>query len=152
MFQDPQDSKGMLRITLGQRTLGLQFRHLSTKAMVRGIEQQTRLTYCGVYELPEDPKVKPTKITFGVAKCSGSDNFSREIGRKISLTRALLSGTHEFSTTEAKGTREVIWNAYRMRGTTSFTETPPVVQQQEVIEGIVLNEQKLLEAPVSTVH
>ena len=60
-----------------------------------------RLTTCNV--------VVKGKIYHGTARLSKKDNFCRDIGRKISLTKA-LSKTNEVLT---KKQRTNVWSAYR---------------------------------------
>lgn len=156
MKNELKGNKGMLFVNLAEgRRIGIQFRHLHTEAIVRGVNQKTRLTYCGIFEIPADEKEVPKKITFGVAKCSDRDNFSRESGRKLSLTRALANGDHEFAndikilepetnlvlrtaaSVTVKEKRGVVWKAYFDRIPKRKPEDPtPVVQ--ETVEGVIV--------------
>jgi hypothetical protein len=49
------------------------------------------------------------KIFQGIAKCSPEDKFSRDTGRKISLSKAMKKTSGELS----KVQRRNVWNAYR---------------------------------------
>jgi len=60
-----------------------------------------RLTTCNV--------VVKGKIYHGAARLSNGDNFCRDIGRKVALTKA-LSKTNEVLT---KRQRTNVWNSYR---------------------------------------
>ena len=50
-----------------------------------------------------------TQIAAGYASCSDEDNFSRETGRKVSMSRALLHAGFP------KEVRQEIWNKYLTR-------------------------------------
>ena len=56
----------------------------------------------------------------GSAVCSASDQFCKETGRKIALTRALFSAAEN-----NKGFRTAAWEAYRTR----FVRSAPEVQK-----------------------
>ena len=158
--------KGMLFVQLSKdRRIGIQFRHLHTDAIVRGVSQKTRLTYCGIFEIPADEKEIPKKLAFGVAKCSERDNFSRESGRKLSLSRALMNGDHEFAndvkilepgtglvlrtaaSARVKELRGIVWKAYFDRIPKFKPEDPtPVVQ--ETVDGVLVSDKPITEEPI----
>lgn len=152
----PKSRGSMMVIPLPNKGIevGIIFRHFHGKAFVRGKEQMAQMTRCSIFELAEPgEKTEPKLITFGVAKCSDRDQFNKETGRKISLTRALLQGTHFLSesTLERKEDRGTIWAYYRNRNL-----PPPTNEEngadQPAIDGVVVNEQKLLEAENPVVH
>lgn len=140
-FKEPEDSRGMIFAKVDGKTVGLQFRHARVKTIINGVESMAYVTHCGVYHVPPDDETgPPTKICYGVSKCSPQDQFNRETGRKIALTRALLQGVHEFALSKEK--REVIWKAY-------FDRIPKVTKEEEppvepAIEGILIDPSKLL--------
>lgn len=159
---NPKDSRGMLRVSgVGDKVIGIQFRHIKTKTFVGQQEKSLRITHCGLFELEADEKAAPIKISYGVAKCAEADNFSRERGRKLALARALASGDHQFASDveildgtgvvlrkaasgEVKRLREIVWKTYFDRIPKGKVEDPtPVVQ--ETVDGIVV---KPVEEPV----
>ena len=54
--------------------------------------------------------IDPVNCDSGFARCSWADNFSRDKGRKLSLSRALLKANI------SKKDRTMIWEAYRVMG------------------------------------
>jgi hypothetical protein len=62
------------------------------------------MTYCDIYD--NDSTVR---LAGGLARCSLKDNFSRKIGRRLSLVRAL-----HFMNTD-KGIRARFWDEYFKR-------------------------------------
>ena len=72
------------------------------KRKIRWRYVKINLTFCYICNKDcDDPE------GLGYAKCSISDKFNRDIGRKISLARALKSADID------KEERTEIWNAYR---------------------------------------
>lgn len=72
----------------------------------------TKMTVCNIFKLSTSNNITfptPQIIAVGYAICSEKDNYSKEIGRKISLTRALKSC--EFP----KSDRKYIWDKYFSR-------------------------------------
>ena len=136
-------TKGMIIVQLPDKRIGIRFRHMHTGAIVHGVNKKVRLTHCSIYDITDDPE-DPHKLAYGVAKCSDNDQFVKEKGRKVSLTRALLSGDTELSAEGAKAIRTIIWETYRNRGKVSFV--PPTDEGAPAIEGLVINEQKLIPA------
>ncbi len=65
-------------------------------------------TTCRILEL-EEGKAEPILIATGVAECCALDNFSKETGRKIALTRAIEQMALP------KEERTAIWNQYHNR-------------------------------------
>lgn len=129
----PTDSRGLLKIQVTpDLKVGVKFKHSFSEAYVRGVKKHTRLTYCAIYEL-DGNDIPKKKISYGVAKCSELDNFSREIGRKLSMRRALLEGKN-FSYEE----RETVWKAYFDRIPKVKDDENPPEQRQDVIEGTVI--------------
>lgn len=148
---NPRKDSRMLIVQLPTKRIGITFRHLKVDTLKHGVPMETRVTHCGIWELPDEDK-EAIKLTYGVATCSPKDNFSKEKGRKCALTRALLQGDHEFNNYDLNGelkpnwvdikeSREMIWNAYRNRGESS---APPNPEGAPIVEGVVINVPKLL--------
>lgn len=92
----------MMRIKLDDgRELLLSWFHERYKEPMNGISGHT---YCYL-EKADTRKI----ISYGLTQCSVSDNYNKETGRKISLTRALSD--------LPKKDRATIWNAYLNRNT-----------------------------------
>ena len=70
------------------------------------VEMPCRATSCEIVELDIDGNVSKV-ISRGYAVCHPTDNFSKESGRKLSLTRA-VNGLN-------RADRKRIWNAYFTR-------------------------------------
>jgi len=134
----------MLIVDLGNKKVGIQFRHQAVKTLVRGENIHTRLTHCGIFEIPKEEKGEIKKLAFGVAKCSEHDNFCKEKGRKVALTRALLQGASEFSgvSQSHKDLRGKVWEAYRNRGASQNINPP------EGGEGGAVLDAEVIAAPV----
>ncbi len=60
---------------------------------------------------------KPFLVSSGEASCSFRDKFSKEVGRKVSLTRAIES------LNLPKQERRIIWETYHSRKTTDPKNT-----------------------------
>jgi len=141
---NPKRISRMIVAQLPNMKVGISFKHIFTLAMVRGAKQKTRITHCALFEIPEEEKKSIKVLCVGVAKCSIHDNFDKSKGRKVALTRALLTGDHLFSGPESKGLRELIWAAYLNRG--NGVQILPPKSGAPVLDGIVVNETKLLPA------
>lgn len=59
-------------------------------------------------------------IGAGIAYCSSSDQFCKETGRKLALSRILLDVFQDYNT------RRLAWQAYFARKQKSVIETEPV--------------------------
>ncbi len=113
----------MIEIKLPTRLIGLGFRHpstlipLSDEAIHKNgpTHRKLRSTVCQVYELfHTDTHIKPiaTLLAEGEAVCgliTISEQFNKEKGRKIALTRALKK------TDLTKYERSIVWDMYRGR-------------------------------------
>jgi hypothetical protein len=62
----------------------------------------------------------------GVAACIRGDQFSKELGRKIALTRALKEACLK------RGTRTAVWRAYFDRKPTPLKESEPHIVSMEL--------------------
>ena len=62
-------------------------------------------TWCGIFDRPDSDPEKP--VWEGFAYCSLKDKFSKETGRKVSLTKALALWPRE--------KRKLVWEAYFKR-------------------------------------
>jgi hypothetical protein len=68
-------------------------------------------TFCHVQRKLSDGTWEP--ITAGIAWCSPNDTYDKNVGRKVSLNRALHAAGFELD----YGERSLVWNSYRqMRG------------------------------------
>ena len=71
-------------------------------------------------------------MNYGNAKCGKHDNFCKETGRKIALTRALT-----YPTQLDKEVRTAIWNAYFMRDNIGIRQANKQVQKTlEMLDGM----------------
>jgi len=86
-------------VKIGDKIYKIQFEHTGNKV---------RRTRCDIVYLDGE---KRFMRGYGECFCSESDNFSKEIGRKISLGRALRA------TFDTKSQRAYIWDCYRNRKT-----------------------------------
>lgn len=113
----------MLKIPLADnhRTLGISFSHLKrvstlaplltatggtfspAKAIIRSVE-------CSVFDVLGVDETK--LISKSTVTCYYKDRFTREMGRKQALRRAL------FYTNLTKAERSLVWEGYHRRGTT----------------------------------
>ncbi len=71
------------------------------------IEGKDRMTICRVIRKTADGYVKV--VEEAAARCSDHDNFSKDVGRKLSMQRVLQGFPREF--------RAKAWHAYWTRGT-----------------------------------
>ena len=102
-----------MRVEYGKESYLVSFRH-----EFPGKEEKDgyRKTVCEVYRLGPRKSVPPERelISTGVATCSPLDQFQKEVGRKVSLTRAL----QETAPSLNKDFRAAIWKTY-------FNRKPP---------------------------
>ena len=98
-----------MKVDYGQESYLVNFRHeFPGKEGKKGY----RRTVCQVYKLgpKESFPDKRELLNTGVATCSPLDQFAKEVGRKVSLTRALQGSEKDF--------RTAIWKTY-------FNRKPP---------------------------
>ena len=133
----------MIRVSLPGRLLGIGFEHKSIVETGGPSEAYTlllgrpvldtidvRQTHCTLYELcpseelGNETKLKAIPLSTGKARCSPLDNFKKEVGRKMALTRALKTlfpgpKDNPELTTEAiqynKSMRDEVWKGYHSR-------------------------------------
>ena len=84
-----------MKINIDGRDYSFKFQHNTTG--------EERGTVCRVFNEVED------QVTYGVSNVHPQDNFCKEKGRKIALSRAIKSWD--------KAYREQVWNEYRTWGT-----------------------------------
>jgi hypothetical protein len=136
----------MIRIVLPNRTLAITFEHEkiavpiidNTFRLSKPSHRWERRTKCEVLECdPVDDK-KFIVLSEGYAKCSHKDNFRKDVGRRLALTRALQSKTtgRGFVWRFSKFDRQLIWQGYLNRA----------------IDPIVLAVEKVLRDEVSLEH
>lgn len=83
----------MFEVQIGDTNVGIKFEHFPLHRV-----QKTR-TLCLV-----ENKTESDIIYFGKSYCSHEDNFNKNTGRKIALTRAISSAP--------RPVRKLIWDAY----------------------------------------
>ena len=131
----------MIRVSLGERLLGIGFEHKTIQEVAGDDEAftillgrrvkktiETRNTYCTVYELTpskeKEGKFDAAPLATGHARCSPSDNFNKEEGRKVALSKAL----------------KVIWPGIR-----ELTFKKNVIQDREERAAFIIDPAVLLE-------
>lgn len=173
-----QRSIFVIKVTLPDTSVvGIAFEHrtvkealteeaLYSKLMGRTVLDvfEVRYTLCTLYRLMPDGgegKFTASIIASSKARCSPEDNFNKETGRKISLTRLLNKQYPRLKdnpdlTAEAgqfnKNIRQEIWQAYRMRGMMQALDEVAERAGQALLQGIPVR--KLLtegDAPVAHV-
>lgn len=115
----------MIRFTHDTATYGIGFRHFSMKEAVplfdsKGIPQKSiyletidvRYTSCSIYRLGADGKPLGPVLAKQSGRCSPLDNFEKEAGRKVALTRTLLRWTEKLDPVEGRTIRAAAWTAY----------------------------------------
>lgn len=121
--QANKEMKGfpMIEVKLPALTIGLGFRHPATIVPLEKVKddgpthRKIRSTICQVYELIHtDTSIKPFAILLGegeavCGKFSPSEQFNKERGRKLALTKALAR------TALTKNERAAVWEGYRNR-------------------------------------
>jgi hypothetical protein len=106
---------------LGNYTYKVTFAHIKPRPK-QG--QYKMVTMCNVWKynpIPYGESIEGTdskdwlNLNYGMAKCGLKDNFCKETGRKIALTRALRYF-------DDKEIRTAIWNAYFVRDNKGITK------------------------------
>jgi len=101
----------MITISLSTRTLGIEFTH-NRGHLIEVVDRSKKLvetngyTECEVVEIVGNHK---RALSIGRASCSLHDQFNKEIGRRIALTRALKEAELE------REDRKTVWTVYRGR-------------------------------------
>ena len=89
---------------VGEDIYKVTFAHIQPKT-----KRRKMATLCNVWKYNENylalGENRWTNLNYGIAKCGVDDNFCKETGRKIALTRALRYF-------EDKEIRTAIWDAY----------------------------------------
>ena len=107
----------MFRVEQGGSKYEFSFEHLRFKSwVIDGTHAIKGKTVCTLFthyrQLGQDKILK----VYGVSDCSVSDNFNKETGRKLALSRALKAGN------VPREARAAIWRAYFGRST-SYKES-----------------------------
>lgn len=76
-------------------------------------DSPVRHTECKILESEED-KEELGFVSIGYSRCHPKDNFNKEIGRQLSLKKALEDGKF------TKESREIFWENYRNWGKKRF--------------------------------
>jgi hypothetical protein len=121
----------MIKVILEHRTIGVSFRHSDVEATIPGTippaSRQTKGTFCEIFEIKKSPTSDVEYATW-VAEASAvvgiGDQFRKDIGRKLSLTRVLkYLSNPKYGEQKAipplvltKADRVKIWAAYHRRG------------------------------------
>ena len=132
----------MIKVDVGDQLVGIGFEHKTVKefdtqnssyvelsgAVKRVLDAiEVRHTICTIYLLEpitDSKKVNATPLVKGVARCSPLDNFKKENGRKLALSRALKQlypGSKENADLSVEALemnrklRAAIWEAYHSR-------------------------------------
>src|SRR5436190_23211783 len=101
----------MMLVKLPSMDVGIVFTHPTSKKLIYAAvsksgfteEKKVRSTQCQLYEVAgKDAQL----ISVGLTVCSQKDNFCKQTGRKIALTRALLDSEL------GKSDRTLVWEAY----------------------------------------
>ena len=99
----------MIKVTLPTRTIAIEFEHpkVMKPVRVRGLTHPVMMTrrasHCTIFEIDgAEPKV----IARSIMGCHHHDTFTRDVGRKKTLTAALKF------TNLSKFEREIVWNTY----------------------------------------
>lgn len=103
----------MIRVKLGNRTLGVTFQREFIPALIRETLKgrmsedapQVRATYCELHRLDDNGQSEAI-VARSRARCARQDNFSFEAGRKLSLARALK----QYGLTRDERSR--VWSIY----------------------------------------
>lgn len=123
----------MLKAKLSDgRIFGIAFGHPVLQTTIAGHLLKVRVTRCELFEIFTGPLARERLIASEIAKCSPQDNFEKERGRKIALTRAIRAAKLQ------KPDREALWEAYLYRDAApkdpapSTPPTPAVVSDRMV--------------------
>jgi len=96
----------MLTVDIGQgSSVNMRFQHAVYQREIPMSKQMigSRACICNLKLVHPD---ESEELYIGIAKCHENDNYCRETGRKISLTRAMQNSTL------SKHERRLVWEAY----------------------------------------
>lgn len=119
----------MIRVHLPNKTLGIGFIHpskaIATDKNLPFFLTRMRFTHCEIFEIVPNAMMREgfdvRLLSEGVTMCSPRDNFVKEAGRKIALTRAL--GKLKLGKKE----RTLVWEAYMARKTGTLEQATEVM-------------------------
>lgn len=101
----------MIPIVLGAKKYGLTFEHRHIPVLTEGKCLGNKITLAKVYEVDDGTgQANPFAAAEGQTLCSFKDQFCKETGRKLALTRLLKAWGL------GKEAREKVWEQYRNRG------------------------------------
>jgi len=106
-----------MKFTFKGKEYRICFQH-NTSSFDKLGNRQDRATFCTIYETG----LKDRLIAEEEALCHDNDNFSRAVGRKISLARALALASAD------KEFRRTAWMAYFNRNNDPTTKGDPACQ------------------------
>ena len=111
-----------MKAKVGGDTYRVTFAHVYSK-------KYKMVTMCNIWIYntydPREGAAEWTNLNYGMAKCGLKDNFCKETGRKIALTRALRCF-------DDKEFRTAIWNAYFHRDNKGITQCKHKCISEEV--------------------
>lgn len=118
----------MLKAKLSDgRIFGITFAHPTLQTEIGAHILKVRVTRCDLFEIFTGPLARERPIASEIAKCSPRDNFEKERGRKIALTRAIEAAKLP------KKDRSILWEAYLYRDASPKDPTPPVSPTPAVV-------------------
>lgn len=112
-------ARKMIKVILPDRILGISFRHPNIHApmpkrngdsseLYEHNRRKTRATYCSLYLLNASDPLKTKWLGDGVTVLGVGDQFCKEVGRKISMTRMMEK--MELTRYERAACWEAYWN------------------------------------------
>jgi len=109
-----------MRVDIGRgRVVLVSWRHYRTGVLgVDGGPKVNGVTVCLIKVVFNNlcGSVIEPLVVQGYAACSVQDNYNKEIGRKISLERALSELGIQYPPTNTKACRRLVWREYFLRG------------------------------------
>lgn len=109
----------MIRFQHGTDTYGLGFKHTERKEAVPIAgdpllleTKEVRYTSCTIYRIGADGKPVGNPLAADGARCSPLDNYVKEVGRKVALTRTLNQWTEKMDPVLGRTLRAAAWSGY----------------------------------------
>lgn len=149
----------MIRFTLNSDTYGLGFKHTSKKEAVPVKESpvfletfNVRYTTCTIYRIGADGKPVGNAVASHSARCSPLDNFVKEVGRKVALTRTLDRWTAKLDPVLGRTLRAAAWAGYfeRNEAQEARRQEKEAKAAQERLAAVAVDLALTADAPVET--